>query len=214
MPLEANTPAVSLDEGNTPLIHLKNLPKQLQWDFDVLVKYEGANPTGSFKDRGMTVAVSQAVATDARAIMCASTGNTSAAAAAYGARAGLKTFVLIPKGKIALGKLAQAQIHGAVVLQISSNFDDAMQLVKTLTDTLPIVLVNSVNPYRLQGQKTAAFEIVDVLEHAPDFHCLPVGNAGNISAYWMGYCEYKQHNLITRLPKNVRHSSQRCRSFH
>ncbi len=200
LPLTKDTPIISLQEGNTPLIQLQNLPKKLNWDIDVYVKYEGLNPTGSFKDRGMTVAVSHAVSEGTQAIMCASTGNTSAAAAAYGARANISTFVLIPEGNIALGKLAQARIHGATVIQIKGNFDEAMQLVKTITQALPITLVNSVNPYRLHGQKTAAFEIVDVLGDAPDYHCLPVGNAGNISAYWMGYQEYHQHKLCKQLP--------------
>ncbi|WP_372724177.1 threonine synthase [Immundisolibacter sp.] len=181
---------VTLLEGNTPLIRLRNIPRRLNLDADIYVKFEGLNPTGSFKDRGMTAAVSMAVAEGSRAIICASTGNTSASAAAYAARAGIVSFVLIPEGKIALGKLAQAIVHGAEVLQIAGNFDDGMALVKELAATAPVTLVNSVNPYRLQGQKTAAFEIVDTLGRAPDYHCLPVGNAGNISAYWMGYTQY------------------------
>jgi threonine synthase len=154
------------------------------------VKYEGLNPTGSFKDRGMTMAVTKAVEEGSRAVICASTGNTSASAAAYAARAGITAFVLIPEGKIALGKLAQAMIHGAVVLQIRGNFDAGMQLVKDVAEHAPVTIVNSINPYRLQGQKTAAFEIVEELGRAPDYHCLPVGNAGNITAHWIGYCEY------------------------
>ena len=213
LPLQQTTAAVSLQEGNTPLIKLQQLPQKLKWDVDVYVKYEGLNPTGSFKDRGMTVAVSQAVSEGARAILCASTGNTSASAAAYGARAGLKTFVLIPESKIALGKLAQARICGAHVLQIKGNFDDAMHLVKQLTETLPITLVNSVNPYRLYGQKTAAFEIVDVLGCAPDYHCLPVGNAGNISAYWMGYREYQQHGFNQTLPRMLGYQAHGAAPF-
>jgi threonine synthase len=188
--LPAGIEPVTLLEGNTPLIRLRNIPRRLGIDADIYVKFEGLNPTGSFKDRGMTAAVSVAVAEGSRAIICASTGNTSAAAAAYAARAGIVSFVLIPEGKIALGKLAQALIHGAEVLQIAGNFDDGMALVKELAATAPVTLVNSVNPYRLQGQKTAAFEIVDTLGRAPDYHCLPVGNAGNISAYWMGYTQY------------------------
>ena len=188
--LPAGVAPVSLLEGNTPLIRLRNIPRRLGVDADIYVKFEGLNPTGSFKDRGMTVAVSVAVSEGSRAIICASTGNTSASAAAYAARAGIVSFVLIPEGKIALGKLAQALIHGAEVLQIAGNFDDGMALVKELSQTAPVTLVNSVNPYRLQGQKTAAFEIVDTLGRAPDYHCLPVGNAGNISAYWMGYTQY------------------------
>jgi len=188
--LPAGIEPVTLLEGNTPLIRLRNIPRRLNIDADIYVKFEGLNPTGSFKDRGMTAAVSVAVGEGSRAIICASTGNTSAAAAAYAARAGIVSFVLIPEGKIALGKLAQALIHGAEVLQIAGNFDDGMALVKELAATAPVTLVNSVNPYRLQGQKTAAFEIVDTLGRAPDYHCLPVGNAGNISAYWMGYTQY------------------------
>ncbi|ANX03765.1 threonine synthase [Immundisolibacter cernigliae] len=188
--LPAGVAPVSLLEGNTPLIRLRNIPRRLGVDADIYVKFEGLNPTGSFKDRGMTAAVSMAVHEGSRAIICASTGNTSASAAAYAARAGIVSFVLIPEGKIALGKLAQALIHGAEVLQIAGNFDDGMALVKELSQTAPVTLVNSVNPHRLQGQKTAAFEIVDTLGRAPDYHCLPVGNAGNISAYWMGYTQY------------------------
>ncbi len=188
--LPAGVAPGSLLEGNTPLIRLRNIPRRLGVDADIYVKFEGLNPTGSFKDRGMTAAVSVAVGEGSRAIICASTGNTSASAAAYAARAGIVSFVLIPEGKIALGKLAQALIHGAEVLQIAGNFDDGMALVKELAQTAPVTLVNSVNPYRLQGQKTAAFEIVDTLGRAPDYHCLPVGNAGNISAYWMGYTQY------------------------
>ncbi len=188
--LPAGIEPVTLLEGATPLIRLRNIPRRLGIDADIYVKFEGLNPTGSFKDRGMTAAVSVAVSEGSRAIICASTGNTSAAAAAYAARAGIVSFVLIPEGKIALGKLAQAIVHGAEVLQIAGNFDDGMALVKELSQTAPVTLVNSVNPYRLQGQKTAAFEIVDTLGRAPDYHCLPVGNAGNISAYWMGYTQY------------------------
>jgi threonine synthase len=157
---------------------------------DIYVKYEGLNPTGSFKDRGMTMAVSKAVEEGSQAIICASTGNTSAAAAAYAARAGITAFVLIPDGKIAMGKLAQAMMYGAVTIQIKGNFDDGMQLVREVADYAPVTIVNSINPYRLQGQKTAAFEIVEELGHAPDYHCLPVGNAGNITAHWIGYSEY------------------------
>ncbi len=189
LPLAADVRAVSLSEGRTPLIRLSNIPREAGFTGELYVKFEGLNPTGSFKDRGMTVAVTQALHQGAKAIICASTGNTSAAAAAYAARAGIKSFVLIPDGKIALGKLAQAVVHGAVVVQIKGNFDDGMRLVKELGETAPVTIVNSINPYRLQGQKTAAFEIVEALGRAPDYHCLPVGNAGNISAYWMGYSE-------------------------
>jgi threonine synthase len=190
LPIDPGAPVVSLGEGDTPLLRLENMPRALGREVELYVKFEGTNPTGSFKDRGMTVAVSRAVADGARAIICASTGNTSASAAAYAARAGVTAFVIIPQGKIAMGKLAQAVMHGAVVLQIEGNFDAGMALVREVAEREPIELVNSVNPYRLQGQKTAAFEIVDALGRAPDYHCLPVGNAGNISAYWIGYSEY------------------------
>ena len=165
------------------------------------MKYEGLNPTGSFKDRGMTMAVTKAVEEGSKAVICASTGNTSAAAAAYAARAGITAFVLIPEGKIAMGKLAQAMMHGSVVLQIRGNFDEGMQLVKDVAEEAPVTIVNSINPYRLQGQKTAAFEIVEELERAPDFHCLPVGNAGNITAHWMGYSEYFEHGVVNERPR-------------
>jgi len=190
MPVSDSTRLISLGEGNTPLVKLENIPGAIGKQVDLYVKYEGLNPTGSFKDRGMTMAVTQAVAEGSQAIICASTGNTSAAAAAYAARAGITAFVLIPEGKIALGKLAQAMIHGAVVIQIRGNFDAGMALVKEVADHAPVTIVNSINPYRLQGQKTAAFEIIDELGKAPDFHCLPVGNAGNITAHWIGYSEY------------------------
>lgn len=190
LPVTADTRIISLGEGNTPLVRLENIPATLGRDVELFIKYEGLNPTGSFKDRGMTMAVTQAVAEGSRAIICASTGNTSAAAAAYAARAGITAFVLIPEGKIALGKLAQAMIHGAVVIQIRGNFDAGMQLVKEVAEEAPVTIVNSINPYRLQGQKTAAFEIVDELGRAPGYHCLPVGNAGNITAHWIGYSEY------------------------
>ncbi|MCU7884994.1 MAG: threonine synthase, partial [Candidatus Thiodiazotropha sp. (ex Lucinoma annulata)] len=190
LPVHDDTRIISLGEGNTPLIRLNNIPKQLGKDVDIYVKYEGLNPTGSFKDRGMTMAVTKAVEENSKAIICASTGNTSAAAAAYAARAGITAFVVIPDGKIAMGKLAQAMMYGAVTIQIKGNFDDGMQLVKDVAKHAPVTIVNSINPYRLQGQKTAAFEIVEELGHAPDYHCLPVGNAGNITAHWIGYCEY------------------------
>ncbi|MES2685074.1 MAG: threonine synthase [Pseudomonadota bacterium] len=189
MPFAADVKAVTLNEGNTPLIELTNIPRLKGFEGRILVKFEGLNPTGSFKDRGMTAAVTQAVHEGSKAIICASTGNTSAAAAAYAARAGITAFVLIPDGKIALGKLAQAVVHGAVVVQIQGNFDDGMRLVKEVAETAPVTIVNSINPYRLQGQKTAAFEIVEALGKAPDYHCLPVGNAGNITAHWIGYNE-------------------------
>lgn len=189
LPLAPEARAISLGEGQTPLIRLENLPRELGIENEIYVKFEGLNPTGSFKDRGMTVAVTQAVHEGAKAIICASTGNTSAAAAAYAVRAGITAFVLIPEGKIAMGKLAQAIVHGAVVVQIEGNFDDGMRLVKEVAQTAPVSIVNSINPYRLQGQKTAAFEVVEALGRAPDYHCLPVGNAGNITAYWIGYNE-------------------------
>lgn len=188
LPVAADASIVALGEGGTPLVRLEKLPGADR-DVAVYAKCEGLNPTGSFKDRGMTMALTQALSEGSRAVLCASTGNTSASAAAYAARAGMACYVLIPDGKIAQGKLAQAMMHGAVVIRIAGNFDDGMRLVKELAADAPITLVNSVNPYRLQGQKTAAFEIVDELGRAPDFHCLPVGNAGNIAAYWTGYRE-------------------------
>ena len=190
LPIDDDANIVSLGEGNTPLLQLRNIPRRLGGGADIYVKYEGLNPTGSFKDRGMTVAVTQAVGEGSRAIICASTGNTSASAAAYAARGGLTAFVVIPDGKIAQGKLAQAMMEGAVVIQIKGNFDDGMRLVKEVAEEISVTIVNSINPYRLQGQKTAAFEIVDDLGRSPDYHCLPVGNAGNITAHWIGYCEY------------------------
>lgn len=193
LPLQPGASAVCLGEGNTPLIRLRHIPDDIGFEGELYVKFEGLNPTGSFKDRGMTVAVSQAVAGGSRAVICASTGNTSASAAAYAARAGITAFVLIPDGKVAMGKLAQAIVYGATVVQIRGNFDHAMQLVKDLGESAPVTVVNSINPYRLQGQKTAAFEIVESLGRAPDFHCLPVGNAGNITAHWIGYSECAGH---------------------
>ncbi|WP_018949615.1 threonine synthase [Thioalkalivibrio sp. ALMg11] len=189
LPVHDDTRIISLGEGNTPLIRLNNIPRELTREVEIYVKFEGLNPTGSFKDRGMTMAVTKAIEEGSRAIVCASTGNTSAAAAAYAARAGITAFVVIPDGKIAQGKLAQAMMHGATVIQIEGNFDDGMRLVKEVASNTPVTLVNSVNPYRLQGQKTAAFEIVEELGRAPDYHCLPVGNAGNITAHWIGYSE-------------------------
>lgn len=190
LPVHDDTRIISLGEGDTPLIRLHNVPRATGKEVDIYVKYEGLNPTGSFKDRGMTMAVTKAVEEGSQAIICASTGNTSAAAAAYAARAGITAFVIIPDGKIAMGKLAQAMMYGAVTIQIKGNFDDGMRLVKEVADHAPVTIVNSINPYRLQGQKTAAFEIIEELGRAPDFHCLPVGNAGNITAHWIGYCEY------------------------
>lgn len=203
LPVNDDTPIISLGEGNTPLIRLKNIPKLLGKNVDIYVKYEGLNPTGSFKDRGMTMAVTKAVEEGSTAIICASTGNTSAAAAAYAARAGITAFVLIPEGKIAMGKLAQAMMYGAITLQIRGNFDEGMELVKQVAEHAPVTIVNSINPFRLQGQKTAAFEIVEELGRAPDYHCLPVGNAGNITAHWMGYSEYKNAGVVGSAPKMV-----------
>ena len=201
LPVTEKTPVITLLEGSTPLIFSCHLSGLLGDGFEVYLKYEGLNPTGSFKDRGMTMAVSKAVEAGSRAIMCASTGNTSASAAAYAARAGIKCMVLIPKGAIALGKLAQALIHNAKVVAVDGNFDDALNLVKQITDKYPITLVNSLNPYRIEGQKTGAFEICDVLGDGPDFHFIPVGNAGNITAYWKGYMEYKKSGKIKTLPR-------------
>ncbi|MBC8519232.1 MAG: threonine synthase [Gammaproteobacteria bacterium] len=203
LPISEDTKIIDLGEGNTPLIKLKNIPGEMGVDAEIYVKYEGLNPTGSFKDRGMCMAVTKAVEEGSKAIICASTGNTSAAAAAYAARAGITAFVLIPDGKIALGKLAQAMMHGAVVIQIHGNFDDGMQLVKEVGEEAPVTIVNSINPFRLQGQKTAAFEIIEELGAAPDYHCLPVGNAGNISAHWMGYVEYAEDGIVPTRPTMV-----------
>lgn len=188
-------------EGNTPLVPLERLSETLGGKVRVYAKCEGANPTGSFKDRGMTMAVSKALEDGSTAVICASTGNTSASAAAYSARAGMACAVLIPKGAIALGKLAQAMTHGATVIAVEGNFDDALRLVRIITDTHPITLVNSLNPYRLEGQKTGAFEICRQLGRAPDLHCIPVGNAGNITAYWMGYRQFHEAGEIDSLPR-------------
>ena len=203
LPVTDKTPVITINEGDTPLIYACRLSDMAGNGAEVYLKYEGLNPTGSFKDRGMTVAVSKAVEEGAEAVMCASTGNTSASAAAYAGRAGIKCIVLIPQGAIALGKLAQALIHGAQVLAIKGNFDDALKLVIEITNKYPIKLVNSINPYRIEGQKTGAFEICDALGEAPDYHCIPVGNAGNITAYWKGYKEYKEKGKIKGLPKMV-----------
>jgi threonine synthase len=199
LPVTPETPVVTLLEGGTPLLPAARL-SQLT-GCEVFLKVEGLNPTGSFKDRGMTVAISKAVEAGAKAVICASTGNTSASAAAYAVRAGLTCAVLVPRGKIAMGKLAQALVHGAKLLQVNGSFDDCLEMTRKLSAEYPIALVNSVNPDRLQGQKTAAFEIVDVLGDAPDVHCLPVGNAGNISAYWMGYKEYREDGVATKTPR-------------
>ncbi|WP_413378664.1 threonine synthase [Alkalihalobacillus sp. 1P02AB] len=190
LPVNENTPILTLKEGNTPLVPLENLSEE--WGVEVYVKYEGANPTGSFKDRGMVMAVAKAKEEGSKTIICASTGNTSAAAAAYGARAGLRCIVVIPEGKIALGKLAQAVMYGAEVLEIKGNFDNALDIVRSISEKEPVTLVNSVNPYRIEGQKTAAFEVCDALGQAPDVLAIPVGNAGNITAYWKGFKEYHE----------------------
>ena len=213
LPVHDDSRIISLGEGNTPLIRLHNISRELGLDADIYVKYEGLNPTGSFKDRGMTMAVTKAVEEGSRAIICASTGNTSAAAAAYASRAGITAFVLIPDGKIAMGKLAQAMMHGSVVIQIRGNFDTGMQLVKEVAEQAPVTIVNSINPYRLQGQKTAAFEIIEELECAPDFHCLPVGNAGNITAHWMGYSEYCEHGIVNSRPRMVGYQASGAAPF-
>jgi threonine synthase len=201
LPVSDKTPVVTLREGNTPLIPLPFVEERLGRGVKVWAKFDGLNPTGSFKDRGMTMAISKAKESGAEAVICASTGNTSAAAAAYAARAGLKAFVLIPDGYVALGKLAQALIYGAEVIAIRGNFDRALSIVREIAEQYPVQLVNSVNPYRLQGQKTGAFEVCDQLGTAPDWLCIPVGNAGNIVAYWMGFCEYWQRGLIRERPK-------------
>ncbi len=201
LPVTESTPIISLQEGNTPLLRLRNIEKHIGCESELYAKFEGLNPTASFKDRGMTVAVSKAVEEGARAVLCASTGNTSASAAAYGARANLKCVVILPEGAIALGKLAQALLHGAIVLPVSASFDGALEIVRSISGQYQITMVNSVNPYRLAGQKTAAFEVCDVLGDAPDFHVLPVGNAGNITAYWMGYREYQAAGRSNRLPR-------------
>ena len=201
LPVSEATPFISLNEGSTPLIHSEKLSGYA--NADVFLKYEGLNPTGSFKDRGMTVALSKAVEAGAKAVICASTGNTSAAAAAYAARAGISCIVLLPAGKIAFGKLAQAFMYGARVVAIDGNFDEALRLVREIGATEPIAVVNSINPFRLQGQKTAAFEIIDELGDAPDFHVLPVGNAGNITAYWLGYAEFHRCHRAQRQPRMI-----------
>jgi len=195
------TPVVTLHEGNTPLIPVPNFVKAIGGEFDLHLKYEGLNPTASFKDRGMTLAVSKAVERGAKVVICASTGNTSASAAAYAARAGIRCVVLLPNGKIALGKLAQALMYGATTIAIQGNFDAALRIVRELGETGQVEVVNSVNPVRIEGQKTAAFEICDQLGRAPDFHFLPVGNAGNITAYWKGFREYDAAGIVNGRPR-------------
>ncbi|NWF51848.1 MAG: threonine synthase [Nitrospirae bacterium] len=201
LPVSDNTPVVTLMEGNTPLIKAENLMKKLDMDIEIYFKFDGANPTGSFKDRGMTLAISKALEEGSKAVVCASTGNTSASASAFAAKAGIKAIVLIPEGKIARGKLAQALVYGAHVIQVKGNFDEALNIVKTLVERYPMTLVNSINPFRLEGQKSAAFEVCDQLGFPPKFHALPVGNAGNITAYWKGYKEYFRAGLIDSLPR-------------
>ena len=199
LPVSAKTPVITLGEGGTPLVAACVLSEML--GNEVWLKVEGANPTGSFKDRGMTMAMSKAAEDGARAVICASTGNTSASAAAYATKAGMTPVVLVPQGKIAMGKLAQAIAHGATLLQVEGNFDDCLNLARELSDNYPVALVNSVNPFRIDGQKTASFEVVDYLGNAPDLHVLPVGNAGNITAYWLGYKEYYKDGIAKQLPQ-------------
>ena len=199
LPVSSKTPVITLREGGTPLVKAETLSAML--DNDVWLKVEGANPTGSFKDRGMTMAISKAAEEGAQAVICASTGNTSASAAAYATKAGMRPVVLVPQGKIAMGKLAQAIAHGSSLIQVDGNFDDCLNLARDLSANYPVALVNSVNPFRIEGQKTAAFEVVDLLGEAPDMHVLPVGNAGNITAYWKGYKEYFADRVAKRLPQ-------------
>jgi threonine synthase len=199
LPVSAATPVVTLREGGTPLVYACVISEMT--GCNVWLKYDGANPTGSFKDRGMTMAISKAAEDGAKAVICASTGNTSASAAAYAVKAGMKCAVLVPEGKIAMGKLAQAIVHGATLIQVNGNFDDCLTVARELADNYPVALVNSVNPVRIEGQKTASFEIIDQLGLAPDIHCLPVGNAGNITAYWKGYREYKTDGISDSLPR-------------
>jgi threonine synthase len=203
LPVTDKTPIVTLFEGNTPLVPAPRLAEATDARMQIYLKCEGFNPTGSFKDRGMTVAISKALETGSRAVICASTGNTSAAAAAFAARAGIRAFVMVPKGSVALGKLSQAAIHGAKVLMVEGNFDQALTIVRQIAERYPVTLVNSVNPFRLEGQKTGAFEVCDQLGRAPDYHLIPVGNAGNITAYWRGYREYHRAGRVKELPRMV-----------
>ncbi len=203
LPITDMSGVVSLNEGNTPLIKTIRLKDHINKDIEIYLKYEGLNPSGSFKDRGMTVAISKALEEEGKAVICASTGNTSASAAAYAAKGGLKAYVLIPEGKIALGKLAQAVMHGAKVIQVEGNFDEALSIVREISEKYPVTMVNSLNPYRIEGQKTAAFEVCDQLGFVPTFHALPVGNAGNITAYWKGFKEYKSSGKTDSLPKMI-----------
>ena len=201
LPISNKTPIITLQEGATPLLPVKTISKLIGKNVNVYVKYDGLNPTGSFKDRGMTMAISKAKETGCEAVICASTGNTSASAAAYAKRGNMRAFVLIPDGYVAQGKLAQALVYGAEIISIKGNFDQALDIVQEISKKYPITLVNSVNPYRLEGQKTAAFEIIETLGDAPDWLCIPMGNAGNITAYWMGFNEYYKNNKSTKLPK-------------
>ncbi len=201
LPVSGKTPVITLKEGCTPLIRVKSIERRIKNHAKVYVKYDGLNPTGSFKDRGMTMAISKAKEEGCEAVICASTGNTSASAAAYAKRAGMRAFVLIPDGYVAQGKLAQALVYGAEIIAIRGNFDSALDIVRELNKKYPITLVNSVNPFRLQGQKTAAFEIIDELTDAPDWLCIPMGNAGNISAYWLGFKEYNKAGKSKKLPR-------------
>jgi threonine synthase len=203
LPVTDTTPIVTLGEGNTPLLPAPRLAEATDMRLQIWLKCEGFNPTGSFKDRGMTMAISKALEVGSRAVICASTGNTSASAAAFAARAGVRAFVIVPKGAVALGKLSQAAIHGAKVLTVDGSFDQALSIVRRIAETHPVTLVNSVNPFRLEGQKTAAFEVVDQLGRAPDYHLIPVGNAGNITAYWRGYGEYHRAGRVQELPRMV-----------
>ena len=203
LPVSDKTPVVTLFEGNTPLVPAPRLAEATDARMQIYLKCEGFNPTGSFKDRGMTVAMSKALETGSRAVICASTGNTSASAAAFAARAGLRAFVMVPKGSVALGKLSQAAIHGAKVLMVDGNFDQTLTIVRQIAERHPVTLVNSVNPFRLEGQKTGAFEVCDQLGRAPDYHLIPVGNAGNITAYWRGYREYHRAGRVRELPRMV-----------
>lgn len=203
LPVMEKTPVVTLHEGNTPLVRADRLRDAHVRGVELFLKYEGANPTGSFKDRGMTVALSKALEEGATAVICASTGNTSASAAAYAARAGCRAIVVVPKGKVALGKLSQAIIHGASLIQLEGNFDKALEIVKEVAEKFPVAWVNSVNPFRIEGQKTAAFELCDQLEGNPDVVFIPVGNGGNISAYWKGFREYQKAGRVDRLPRMI-----------
>jgi threonine synthase len=201
LPVTDKTPIVTLYEGNTPLVPAPRLAEATDSRMEIYLKCEGFNPTGSFKDRGMTLAISKALETGSRAVICASTGNTSASAAAFAARAGIRAFVMVPRGAVALGKLSQAAIHGARVLTVEGNFDQTLTIVRQIAERHPVTLVNSVNPFRLEGQKTGAFEVCDQLGRAPDYHLIPVGNAGNITAYWRGYREYHRAGRVTELPR-------------